>query len=66
MDFKCIDNCVFQLEYKICIWPSGCINEGTTENELDSFLMGVIGHNVEMIVNSEAKKNGAVNISKRR
>ena len=54
------------MDYKICIWPSGCINEATTENDIDNFLMCVIGHNVEMIVNTEAKKNAGVNSFKQR
>ena len=57
---------IFQLDYKVCIFPLAALNDETDESKIDYFLMSVIGHNVEMILHSEVKKKKRVNYPKSR
>merc|ERR1719270_444114 len=57
---KCMD-LINQLDYKACIFPLEVLNDDIDEAKVDYFLMSVIGHNVEMILHSEARRKKRVN-----
>ena len=57
---------IFQLDYKVCIFPLVALNDEIDEAKIDYFLISVIGHNVEMILHSEVKRRKRVNNLKSR
>lgn len=52
------------LECAPCLWPFSYQQPTVQDGAIEGFLLGVIGHNVEMIIQAESKRRGKLGVLK--